>query len=243
MLRDTTGGIFTCCTKFRFDIVFKKEKRFVTAREKAATFWGRKSQELDWPFSLAVPAVLRPLLGEIVQCMTQLNALCCTCAPFWSLKSDLRWVKDWFPRAEVSHCCWNPRNQLVSYRSERYLRTPLWIVVASLVSVHAVFFSLSYTVTRWPIVLTSREDSACIHKYFCLSTVSRNLHTTIVACLCVCVYVVTLPIREMLTFSGTVDVQNKNLCYFWCWTLPVISFCDSPSFSPPSCFQYLSDQT
>lgn len=41
-------------------------------------------------------------------------------------------------------------------------------------------------------------------------TVSRNRHTTIVACLCVCVYVVTLPIREMLTFSGTVAVENKT---------------------------------
>lgn len=66
-------------------------------------------------------------------------------------------------------------------------------------------------------------------------TVSRNRHTTIVACLCVCVYVVTLPIRKMLTFSGTVAVENKTCAtsdveHFLSLVFVTLPFPSSPVF-------------
>lgn len=66
-------------------------------------------------------------------------------------------------------------------------------------------------------------------KYFvCLCTVSSYGHTTIVAYVCVW-YVVTLHVREMLTFSTHCWCSKQNLCYYWSRTLPVVSpFCDFP---------------
>lgn len=71
---------------------------------------------------------------------------------------------------------------------------------------HCITLSLSYIVTRWPYVLTCHEDGACIHSNICLLyTVSSHWHRIIVAYVFVW-YVVTLQIREMLTFSS----------YCWC---------------------------
>lgn len=68
-------------------------------------------------------------------------------------------------------------------------------------------------------------------KYFVfLCTVSSNWHTTIVAYVW---YVVTLQVRDMLTFSTHCWCSEQNLWYYWSRTLPVSPFCDPP---PPPCF-------
>lgn len=59
---------------------------FVTVREKVVTFAEKEKPNAGLTFSPVVSTVFRSPLEEIVQCMTQLNALYCTSVPFCSLK-------------------------------------------------------------------------------------------------------------------------------------------------------------
>lgn len=108
--------------------------------------------------------------------------------------------------------------------------TPLWVVLASLMSVHCKFLTVLHC-KMWSYVSTCHEDGACIHSNIlslCLYTVSSYGHTIIVAYVCVW-YVVTLHVREMLTFSTHCWCSKQNLCYHWSQTLPAVSlFCDFP---------------
>ena len=100
---------------------------------------------------------------------------------------------------------------------------------------HCIYISLSDTVTLWPYMFTCQEDGACIHSnifVFCLYTVNRYGHTTIVAYVCVW-FVVTLHVRGRLTFSALCCCSKLNSCYYWSSTLPVVCHFLWLSFAPP----------
>lgn len=168
----------------------------------------RKIQKLEFTFLSVLCHCLRSPSGEIVQCMTQLNAFYCTRVPKSLAAPD--WLKDWstksrrrifssiIPRAVFAVCilerfCISEAacllTTVVNIGRGRYHRESTRLCVASCTIISECTRCVFVTVLHCN-VLTCQQDGACIHSNILfLYHVNTYWHTTAMLPLYIVAYV------------------------------------------------------